>query len=265
MLLLFDLIMEQLHPLLAKALMQQVQRRGWHGAVPHFRGCGGIENALPRAYHAGDTAEIRWILARLAERYPVILASAVSLGGSMLLNYLAEEGAHALPTAAAAISTPLDLHAASTRLDKGLGKQLYTRLFMRTLRPKALDTLRRYPGLFDGTRVRQASTFSEFDDLVTAPLHGFASARHYWQSASSKPRLAQIKRPTLVLNARNDPFLPAEALPNPADVGPSITLECPAAGGHVGFVTGPFPGQIDWLPQHILAFFQVQLAATPTT
>ena len=131
--------------------------------------------------------------------------------------------------------------------------------------PKALDTLRRYPGLFDGTRVRQASTFSEFDDLVTAPLHGFASARHYWQSASSKPRLAQIKRPTLVLNARNDPFLPAEALPNPADVGPSITLECPAAGGHVGFVTGPFPGQIDWLPQHILAFFQAQLAATPTT
>ena len=245
----------------ARALMHAVAQLGWHGVVPHFRGCGGIENPLPRAYHAGDADEIRWILQTLVLRHPVMAVAAVSLGGSMLLNYLADEGDRAIPRAAAAISAPLDLVAASTRLDRGLGRLLYTRMFMNTLKPKALATLQRHPGLFDRQKLRNARTFIAFDDLVTAPLHGYGTALNYWTSASSKSRLPLIRCPTLILNARNDPFLPATALPAQQETSPAIQLEFPAQGGHVGFVSGRFPGHINWLPQRILQFFQPHLQA----
>ncbi|NWK76330.1 YheT family hydrolase [Aquitalea sp. LB_tupeE] len=245
----------------ARALMHALTALGWHGVVPHFRGCGGIDNPLPRAYHAGDADEIRWILQQLASRHPVMAVAAVSLGGSMLLNYLAKEGKQAIPRAAAAISAPLDLVAASTRLDRGLGRLLYTRMFMNTLKPKALATLQRHPGLFDGKKLRKVRTFIEFDDLVTAPLHGYGTALNYWTSASSKSRLQLISCPTLILNARNDPFLPASALPARHEASPTVQLEFPEDGGHVGFVSGRFPGHINWLPQRILDFFKPHLQA----
>ncbi|AXE33937.1 YheT family hydrolase [Chromobacterium phragmitis] len=248
----------------AKALMQALATRGWHGAVSHFRGCGGVDNPLPRAYHAGDAAEVRWILQRLSSRYAAIAAVGVSLGGSMLLNYLADDGEAALPLAAAAVSAPLDLVAASTRLDRGLGKLLYTRMFMDTLKPKAMASLQRHPGLFDGARLSRARTFIEFDDLVTAPIHGFGTALNYWTQASSKPKLARIARPTLVLNARNDPFLPESSLPDASQVSAAVTLDFPDDGGHVGFATGPFPGRIDWLPQRLLEFIAPHLRGKKT-
>lgn len=244
----------------ARALMLQVAARGWHGVVPHFRGCGGMENTQARAYHAGDAAEIRWILQRLAVRHPRLFAAGVSLGGSMLLNYLGEDRAAAVPLAAAAISVPLDLTAASRRLDRGFGKLVYTRMFMNTLKTKALRQLEHHPGLFDAGRLRRARTFGVFDHLVTAPLHGYPSGTAYWKSASSKQRLHAIDRPTLVINARNDPFLPDEALPARHEVSPRVELEFPAHGGHAGFVTGRFPGRIDWLPRRLLAFFDRHLA-----
>ncbi|GGY17383.1 YheT family hydrolase [Paludibacterium paludis] len=243
----------------ASALMREVVKCGWHGAVPHFRGCGGMDNPLKRAYHAGDAAEVRWILARLGAQNPKLFVAGVSLGGSMLLNYLADEGDTALPLAAAAVSAPLDLVAASTRLDRGMGRLIYTRMFMDTLKPKALGQLARHPGLFDGQALRRARTFNEFDELVTAPLHGFANALDYWERSSSKTRLADIHCPTLVLNARNDPFLPESALPAQDAVSGRVTLEFPADGGHVGFVTGRFPGRIDWLPRRLMAFFSPHL------
>jgi uncharacterized protein len=239
----------------ARALMHRTAARGWSGVVPHFRGCGGMDNTQARAYHAGDAAEIRWILQRLATRYPRQYVAGVSLGGSMLLNYLGEDGERALPIAAAAISVPLDLTAASRRLDRGFGKLVYTRMFMNTLKVKALRQLEHHPELFDGRKLRQARTFSAFDHLVTAPLHGYPSGRAYWKLASSKQRLRAIARPTLVLNARNDPFLPDAALPGPAEVSPQVELEYPAHGGHAGFVTGRFPGSIDWLPDRLFEFF----------
>ncbi|WP_051228867.1 YheT family hydrolase [Paludibacterium yongneupense] len=245
----------------ARALMSAVQDRGWNGAVPHFRGCGGMDNPLSRAYHAGDAAEIEWIVRRLAgEREVPLLAAAVSLGGSMLLNYLAQAGTRALPHAAVAVSTPLDMIAASTRLNRGLTRMIYTRMFLATLKPKALRQLERHPGLFDGERIRHASTFREFDDLFTAPLHGFADAMQYWTQTSSKQRLGHIARPTLIINARNDPFLPEHALPRQDEVSPMVELDFPPHGGHVGFATGPFPGRIDWLPRRILDFFERHLA-----
>lgn len=244
----------------ARALMLEAARLGWRGAVPHFRGCGGVDNTLARAYHAGDSAEVAWILARFAaESSAPVFAAGVSLGGNMLLKYLGETGDAALPAAAAAVSVPLDLTAASTRLDRGLGRRLYTRMFLKTLKPKARAQLTRYPALFDGARLERTRTFAEFDDLVTAPLAGYPDARAYWAGASSKPLLHAIRRPTLVLNARNDPFLPASALPHVAEVGPAVTLEQPEHGGHVGFAAGPFPGRLEWLPRRLTAFFRQHL------
>ncbi|MGL6070057.1 YheT family hydrolase [Craterilacuibacter sp.] len=240
----------------SRALMLALQTRGWHGAVPHFRGCGGMANPLPRAYHAGDSAEIAWILARLAAEYDgPLFAAGVSLGGNMLLKYLGEYGRAALPAAAAAVSVPLDLAAASTCLDKGWGRHLYTRMFLDTLKPKALAQLQAHPGLFDAQRVKAARTFAEFDDLVTAPLAGYRDVHDYWARASSKPLLAHIATPTLIINARNDPFLPASALPQADQVSASITLEQPEHGGHVGFASGRFPGHLSWLPERLLRFF----------
>lgn len=250
------------HSHYSKALMQEVIRRGWNGAVPHFRGCGGAPNLQKRAYHAGDSAEVAWVLSRLAERGLPLLTVGYSLGGNMLLKYLGEHCQDALPLAAAAVSVPLDLQAASTRLDFGLGRHLYTRYFLSSLKPKALRQLKHHPGLFDQTRLLQARTFREFDGLITAPLHGFQDELDYWKRSSSKQFLRTITRPTLVLNARNDPFLPPEALPAQHETSDYVTLELPAEGGHVGFTTGPFPGRIEWLPKRLLDFFEERLAVS---
>ncbi|HXV12227.1 MAG TPA: alpha/beta fold hydrolase [Burkholderiales bacterium] len=242
----------------ALALMAEVARRGWRGVVAHFRGCSGEENRLPRAYHSGDTAEADWILRRLAASLAgaPLYAAGVSLGGNVLLKWLGETGASgpAVVRRAASVSAPVDLMAAGDALDHGINL-MYRRNFLVTMRRKALAKLRGYPGLYDAARVRAASTLREFDDIVTAPLHGFADANDYWTRASSKPWLRHIAVPTLMINARNDPFLPAAAMPGPAEVAPAVVLEQPATGGHVGFVSGPFPGNLGWLPRRILDFF----------
>jgi predicted alpha/beta-fold hydrolase len=239
----------------ARALMAELARRGGRGVVPHFRSCGGEPNRLPRAYHSGDSAEADWILRRLAAEYGPVLAVGVSLGGNVLLKWLGERGAsaRALVARAAAVSAPVDLTAAGEALDRGFNR-VYVRHFLASMKRKALAKLERYPGLYDAARVRAARTLREFDDVVTAPLHGFRDARDYWARASSKPWLARIEVPTLVLNARNDPFLPASALPAPHEVSSSVVLEQPETGGHAGFVTGPFPGSLRWLPQRLLRF-----------
>ncbi|QNM98073.1 YheT family hydrolase [Chitinimonas koreensis] len=247
----------------AGALMHALAARGWRGAVAHFRGCGGHRNRKPRAYHAGDSAEVDWILRRFRQAHGgPLYAAGVSLGGNALAKWLGEqaEAANAIVAGAAVISAPLDLTAAGKVLDRGLNKAIYTREFLRTLRPKTLAQLADFGQelAFLGVspaEIAAARTFRDFDERVTAPLHGFEGAADYWRRSSSKPWLARITLPTLVINARNDPFLPAAALPAPDEVSPQVTLVQTARGGHVGFVEGPFPGRIDWLPRCLLAFF----------
>jgi predicted alpha/beta-fold hydrolase len=245
----------------AAALMRALERCGWGGAVVHFRGCSGEPNRLPRAYHSGDSAEIAWIIARLAEGGSPLCAAGVSLGGNALLKWLGESGAQAGEPlrAAAAISAPLDLMAAGAALGRGLNLA-YTRMFLATLREKSLEKLDRFPGLFERERVLRARTLRQFDDAVTAPLHGFRDTDDYWTRASSKPVLAGVRLPTLVLNAKNDPFLPARYLPHRAEVSDQVRLEQPAEGGHAGFASGAFPGHLDWLPQRLIAFFRGRLS-----
>jgi predicted alpha/beta-fold hydrolase len=238
----------------ARGLMAALAERGWSGAVPHFRGCSGEPNRTARFYHSGDSLEIDWIMARLRARASgPLYAAGVSLGGNALLRWLGESGGKAeFVTAAAAISAPLDLARGGEALSSGFN-MLYTRMFLQTLKPKCLAKLEQFPGLFDRQALLAARDLYAFDNVVTAPLHGYRDTDDYWHRASARHVLHDITVPTLVLNARNDPFLPGEHLPNSA--ARAVTLEYPDEGGHVGFPAGPFPGRIDWLPQRILSFF----------
>jgi len=241
----------------AQALMRAAQRQDWGGAVVHFRGCSNEPNRLPRAYHSGDSAEIDWILRRLREKRPAapLFAAGVSLGGNALLKWLGEQGeaATGVVDAATGISVPLDLAAANEALSEGFGL-VYARHFLRTLVPTSLAKLARHPGIFEAAAVRAARTLRDFDDAVTAPLHGFINAADYYARSSAGQYLPGIAVPTLVLNARNDPFLPAAALPQRAS--PAVILEQPEEGGHVGFVSGPFPGTLSWMPARVMAHFR---------
>ena len=245
----------------AAALMQALARRGWGGAVPHFRGCSGEPNRLPRAYHSGDSAEIDWILQRLRRLFPQrrLFAAGVSLGGNALLKWAGEQQGTArdVVQALAAVCAPLDLTAAGQALQQGFSL-VYAKRFLVTLKANSRAKLARFPGLFDERRMLAAKTLYDFDDAVTAPVHGFRDAADYWRRASSKPWLGGVRLPALVLNALNDPFLPRQALPGPQQVSASVRLEYPEAGGHVGFVSGAFPGHLGWLPQRLLDFFDSQ-------
>ena len=242
----------------ARSLMQAASARGWRGVVPHFRGCSGTPNRLPRAYHSGDSDEIDWILRRLQQLAggAPVFAAGVSLGGNALLKWLGERGAAAqtVVDGAAAICAPLDLTLSGHALGEGFNR-VYTRHFLATLRTKALAKCERHPGRFDAARIACARSLAEFDDAYTAPAHGFAGVEDYWRRASARPWLGGIEVSTLVLNAANDPFVPARALPDVQTLPPAVLFDCPDEGGHVGFLAGAWPGSQDWLAARVLAHF----------
>jgi predicted alpha/beta-fold hydrolase len=238
----------------AQAFAAVAQQRGWAYSVPHFRGCSGELNRAPRAYHSGDFEEIGWILRRLRQRSTApLLAVGISLGGNALLRWAQESGdsAAAVAAAVAAVSSPIDLAAAGRAIDQGFNWLVYSRMFLGTMKPRAMAKLRQHPGLFDGGKLMAARTLFEFDNVFTAPLHGYKDTPDYWARASAKPHLARIRIPALVLNARNDPFVPAGSLPGTTEVGKHVTLWQPAHGGHVGFPNGPPPGDVLSMPQAV--------------
>jgi len=242
----------------------------WRGkltyVVPHFRGCSGEPNLAPRAYHSGDHAEIDFILRRLRQQHPgPIVAVGVSLGGNALLRWAAEagEGAAAVAQAVAAVSSPLDLAAGGHRIGKGFNRMVYTTMFLHTMKPKALQKWAQHPGLFDREALRRARDLYEFDNIFTAPVHGFTSTEDYWSRASAKPHLHRIRIPALALNALNDPFVPAASLPQQKDVSTSLTLWQPREGGHVGFASGRFPGHVMAMPEAVTAWLLQASGITP--
>lgn len=244
----------------ALAFADWARRHGWRCAVPHFRGCSGELNLAPRAYHSGDHVEVGWMLDRIRSAHPVgpVVAVGVSLGGNALLRWAEEAGAQAgaVVQAMASVCSPIDLAAAGHAIGRGLNRHLYTPMFLRTMKPKALAKLAQHPGLFDAERLRRARNLYEFDNLFTAPLHGFRDTEDYWRRASAKPRLAEICIPALVVNARNDPFVPAWSLPGVHEVGRHVTLWQPNHGGHVGFASGSLPGDVRGLPQAVMGWMQ---------
>jgi predicted alpha/beta-fold hydrolase len=247
----------------AEAFADWCARAGFAFAVPHFRGCSGELNLAPRAYHSGDFEEVGWILARVREHHAgPIAAVGVSLGGNALMRWAGEHGeaARAHVDAVASVCSPLDLAAGGHAIGQGFNRLVYTTMFLRSMKPKALRKWAQHPGLFDREALLAARDLYEFDNVFTAPLHGFRDTEDYWARASAKPHLHRIRVPALVLNARNDPFIPAASLPRPGEVGPCVTLWQPEQGGHVGFPAGKFPADVSAMPQAVGSWLAQALA-----
>ena len=238
----------------SEAFADFARERGFAFAVPHFRGCSGELNLGPRAYHSGDFEEIGWILQRFRTVHAgPIVAVGISLGGNALLRWAEEAGEEAAKSvsAVASVCAPVDLAASGWAIGRGFNRLVYTRMFINAMKPKALEKLKQHPGLFNREALVAARDLYEFDNVFTAPLHGFKSTEDYWGRASAKPLLHRIRVPALVVNARNDPFVPAWSLPHQNDVGDCVTLWQPAHGGHVGFPKGPIPGHVRTLPDAV--------------
>lgn len=240
-------------------MLREAHRLGWRGAALNFRSCSGEINRQRRFYHSGETTDIDWVVRRLIERFPgsPFFLIGFSLGGNVLLKWLGEQGEKAPDPVrgAVAISVPFDLAEAARNIDRGFSR-IYGKVFLRTLKVKALIKERQYPGLVDPACVRRIASFAEFDDQVTAPVHGFRDGVDYWTSTSSKKFLDAIRRPVLLINAQNDPFLPRECLPFKIVAQSKwLTADFPSSGGHTGFVGGPSPWKVRyWSEARAFAF-----------
>jgi uncharacterized protein len=226
-----------------QGLLAQARRRGWRGMALNFRSCSGEPNRLLRSYHSGETSDLGEAVRRARAEpgaAPLLLAGC-SLGGNVVVKWLGEQGASAQVRAAAALSVPFDLAACARALDApGAMSLVYRSRFLHTLKRKALAKSRRLPGI-DAARVRSARTLFEFDEVLTAPVHGFAGAEDYWAQSSSGPYVARVRVPLLLLSAEDDPFISPSCLPREAaSRNPCVTLETHSRGGHLGFVAGPY-------------------------
>lgn len=249
-----------------QALMAAAQGLGWESIGLNFRSCSGEPNRLRRAYHAGETSDLAWLIQQLLREdgQRPIVCTGISLGGNVLLKYLGEQSAQAAAPlqAAVAISTPFDLNASVAYVEQGFSL-LYIQRFVKSLKRKTLAKLEQYPDLVDRSALDSVQTLTDFDNLFTAPVHGFPDADTYWHVSSSIRFLPTIRRPTLLINAQDDPFYPADRLPyQQVAENPWLTGWFPAHGGHGGFVSGGWPWQPRfWIASSAIAFLQSQLAA----
>ena len=257
----------------ALAMAHRARSLGWAFAVPMFRGCSGEPNRAARAYHSGDWQEVEWILRRMQDwkdrqlgADATLFVAGVSLGGNALLRWAQQQGEHARGRAAAiaVISAPLDLAACGHALHRGFNRLSYERMFLASMKHKARLKARQFPDLFDLQRVLRARSLFDFDDAFTGPLHGFGGADDYWRRASSRPHLSALRIPTLLLNARNDPFVPDSVLPATGEVPDCVTLWQPRCGGHVGFVEGRWPGQLFGMPRAVTDWMLASCATIGT-
>ena len=249
-----------------RGLLSLAEKRGWRGVALNFRSCSGELNRTARLYHSGDSEDLDWVVAELIKRDPgaPILPVGVSLGGNVTLKWLGESGS-AVPDevrAAVAISTPFDLGAAAAQMSRGMGR-LYSRFFLKTLKAKALAKATEYPELLDPVAIRRARTWREYDDSVTAPLHGFRDAKDYWARSSSLHSLDRIQRPVLLIGARDDPFVPTSSLPEEAVRGSDwLEADFTDRGGHAGFVSGALPWHPLYWAEHRSVEFLARFVAS---
>ncbi|MDR5858687.1 hydrolase [Halomonas eurihalina] len=238
----------------ARHLLDAAERRGWRAVLMHFRGCGTRLNRLPRAYHSGDTADARWCLESLAQRYPAAprVALGVSLGANMLLKLVAEDTDNALGlTGAIAVAPPVDLAACADTLQRGVAR-VYQRHLLGALKAKVAPRLARQelPLTLSRDELARFTTLRAYDDAITAPLHGFKDAADYYHRAAAGPLLETIALPTLILHADDDPFMP-QGLYNGLTLGPGIRLETARHGGHVGYVEWQNGRPASWLARRV--------------
>ncbi|WP_148254002.1 hydrolase [Aidingimonas lacisalsi] len=252
----------------ARELLAAAAGCGWRAVLMHFRGCGQAANRLPRAYHSGDTADAYWVIAQLAQRYPhaIKVAAGVSLGANMLVKLVAEQGGDGLDLAGAiAISAPLDLAASADALNTGFAR-VYQRHLLRSLKRKVTKKMAQgpLPISLPPHQLQELDSFWAYDNEVTAPLHGFASASDYYRRASAGRLLGDIELPTLILHAADDPFMPGELfsrLPTPSD---AVRVEIARHGGHVGFIERHGCRLRPWLARRVAAQLRDWSALSPS-
>ncbi|MCC5825636.1 hydrolase [Alkalimonas sp.] len=249
------------HSHYVQGMFAAFQQLDWPVVLMHFRGCGSRPNQLPRAYHSGDTEDLRFVLQQLQQCYPAsqLLAVGFSLGGNVLMKYCGEEGDKNPLSAAVAVCAPLALASSAKRINQGFSK-LYQRYLLRQLKQSALQKLQRFddfPIPLSHQTVKRMPSIEAFDDGFTAPLHGFLGAADYYQRASGRQFLPAIRVPSLIIHAADDPFLAPDVVPNQAELPDLVRHETWPSGGHVGFVGGRNPLKpIFWLNERIPLFFQ---------
>jgi len=234
-------------------LLKYLAQRGYRVGLLYFRGCSGAPNRLARGYHSGETGDLDFVMRRLHETQPGVPLAVIgfSLGGNVLLKWLGEQGSNAPLSTAIAISVPFDLDSAARQLQRGLSR-IYQHHLLARLRQSVILKAAAHPPPVPLQRLRTLRSFHDFDNAITAPLHGFRDADDYYHRSSSKQFLKHIRIPTLMLQSRDDPFLPVTALPTAHELGSQVTLELSEHGGHVGFVAGNNPSRpVFWLEQRI--------------
>ncbi len=241
----------------ARGLSHTLSRRGWRVVVMHFRGCSGEVNRLPRGYHSGETGDLAYLIATLQRREPETMLAVIgySLGGNVLLKWLGESGEAAPLAAAVAVSVPFDLYKSARRIERGFSRMYQLRLVysMKELMRRKFAGRADVP--IDMAAVAACRTFYEFDDCATAPLHGFDGARDYYARCSSRGFIKDIRVPTLILHAADDPFMTPDTVPRPDELSAAVRLELSRHGGHAGFVNGTWPWRPRyWLEQRISAY-----------
>jgi len=242
-------------------ILSKLATQGYRAGLMYFRGCSGEPNRLPRNYHSGDTGDLQTVINHIGNIHPgkPLAVIGYSLGGNVLLKWLGEQGDKAAVTTAVAVSVPFDLDCVARRLEHGLSR-IYQNHLLRKLRQTVRTKANSRPPPVPLQRLADLRTFRQFDNAITAPLHGFRDVDDYYSQSSCRGWLRHIDTPVLIIHAVDDPFLPAAAIPQDAELSPAVTLELARHGGHVGFVGGRVPfAACYWLEQRICRHLQARI------
>ncbi len=224
-----------------KGMVKAAGGAGYDALAWNFRGCGGTPNRQPRLYHSGSYPDLNTVIEHVIQHYDYREINLVgfSMGGNISLLYLAHHRDKLYPRIKKCVvfSVPCDLEASSIQIGKP-ANMIYMKRFLRLLHEKIRSKKKLFPDLFSDNDYKLIKNFYDFDNCYTAPLHGFADAEDYWHKCSSKQFIPQIRIPTLLINALDDPFLTPACFPyDESAANLKFTLETPEHGGHVGFVT----------------------------
>ena len=250
-----------------QGILAVLHQKGWRGVLMHFRNCGYYANRLPQSYHAGLTHDLAYLVELLCKREAQTPLAVIgySLGGNVLLKWMTESGSKLPIHAAVAVSVPFELEKAMCRLEKGFSR-LYHWYFLRLLRRSLLRKSTLLPLPFSVQFINAISSIREFDDCITAPLHGFRGVDHYYAEASCRPSLKSIHTPTLIIHAKDDPFMTPDAIPQAEELSPQTKLELLLHGGHVAFISGKWPWKsFGWLEKRIPQFLEEQFRLSSST
>ncbi len=242
----------------AKGMIMSINQRGWRALFMHFRGCSGEPNRLPRGYHSGETSDVDFVVKTLIEREPQVEIAAVgySLGGNMLLKWLGETRDRNPLKAAITVSVPFDLHKAYKRIESGFSR-FYQWYLVKHARERLINKFKTVKAPIDLSCLASGSGIRDLDDKYTVPIHGFSSVDEYYTVTSSRYYLHSIRVPTLLIQAKDDPFMTADVIPAQYELSPQVILEVTEAGGHVGFVSGKYPWSPEyWLEERVPDFFK---------